>query len=139
MSISHDGFHKHGAYILQNADMPGFSAGEQGRLALLVFGCRGGLAKIAGSIGDKDVRAAVLAVRVAVLVHHARAAIAVPRITLKVARGIRFGISRRWLAAHPLTDYLLAKERAQWADARPPVAGGFSLGAMPTQADTPAG
>ena len=46
MSISHDGFHKHGAYILQNADMPGFSAGEQGRLALLVFGCRGRLAKI---------------------------------------------------------------------------------------------
>ena len=46
MSVSHTGFHKHGAYILQNADMPGFSAGEQGRLALLVFGCRGRLEKI---------------------------------------------------------------------------------------------
>ncbi len=53
MSISHDGFHKHGAYILQNADMPGFSAGEQGRLALLVFGCRGRLAKVAGSLGEQ--------------------------------------------------------------------------------------
>ena len=116
MSISHDGFHKHGAYILQNADMPGFSAGEQGRLALLVYGCRGRLAKMENSIGDKAVRAAVLAVRVAIIVHHARATIAVPRITLKVARDIRFGISRRWLAAHPLADYLLAKERAQWAD-----------------------
>ena len=42
MSVSHIGYHKHGAYILQNADMPGFSAGEQQRLALLVFGCRGG-------------------------------------------------------------------------------------------------
>lgn len=115
MSISHDGFHKHGAYILQHADMPGFSAGEQSRLALLVFGCRGGLAKVAGHLGGEDVRAAVLAVRVAVLVHHARTAIAVPRIALKVARGIQFGISRRWLAAHPLTDYLLARERAQWA------------------------
>ena len=83
MSISHDGFHKHGAYILQNADMPGFSAGEQVRLALLVFGCRGRLAKVAGSLGDRDVRAAVLAVRLAVLVHHARAAIAVPRIGSK--------------------------------------------------------
>ena len=30
-SVSHTGFHKHGAYILQNADMPGFSAGEQQR------------------------------------------------------------------------------------------------------------
>jgi len=114
MSISHTGFHKHGAYILQNADLPGFSAGEQGRLALLVFGCRGGLAKIATAIGDRQIRAAVLAVRLAVLVHHARSTVAVPRIRLEIARGARFGISQRWLAAHPLTDYLLAKERAQW-------------------------
>jgi hypothetical protein len=68
------------------------------------------------AIGDKPIRAAVLAVRVAIIVHHARATIAVPRIALEVARDIRFGISRRWLAAHPLADYLLAKERAQWAD-----------------------
>jgi len=115
MSISHDGFHKHGAYILQNADMPGFAAGEQGRLALLVFGCRGRLAKIENALGDKEIRAAALAVRLAVLVHHARSSVAVPRIRLELARAIRFGISQRWLAAHPLTDYLLAKERAQWA------------------------
>jgi exopolyphosphatase/guanosine-5'-triphosphate,3'-diphosphate pyrophosphatase len=74
------------------------------------------LAKVAGPLSSKDVRAAVLAVRLAVLVHHARTAMALPRITLSVARDIRFGISRRWLAAHPLTDYLLAKERAQWAE-----------------------
>jgi exopolyphosphatase/guanosine-5'-triphosphate,3'-diphosphate pyrophosphatase len=42
-SVSHTGFHKHGAYILRNADMPGFSAGEQERLSWLVLGCRGGL------------------------------------------------------------------------------------------------
>ena len=30
MSVSHIGFHKHGAYILQHADMPGFSAGRAG-------------------------------------------------------------------------------------------------------------
>jgi exopolyphosphatase/guanosine-5'-triphosphate,3'-diphosphate pyrophosphatase len=114
MSISHTGFHKHGAYILQNADMPGFSAGEQARLALLVFGCRGGLAKMAHAIGDEQVRAAVLALRLAVLVHHARTTIAVPRIQLRLARGIRLGIAPRWLAAYPLTSYLLAKERTQW-------------------------
>ena len=42
-TVSHIGFHKHGAYILENADMPGFSAQEQRQLALLVLGCRGGL------------------------------------------------------------------------------------------------
>ena len=114
MSISHTGFHKHGAYILQNADMPGFSAGEQGRLALLVVGCRGGLAKMESAIGDTQIRAAVLALRLAVLVHHARTAIAVPRIRLGVARAIQFAISERWLSAHPLTAHMLGKERAQW-------------------------
>jgi exopolyphosphatase/guanosine-5'-triphosphate,3'-diphosphate pyrophosphatase len=115
MSISHAGFHKHGAYILQHADMPGFSSGEQGRLAFLVFGCRGGLAKVAHALGETQNRAAVLALRLAVLVHHARSPVAVPRIRLQIARSIRFGIAQRWLAAHPATDYLLAKERAQWA------------------------
>jgi exopolyphosphatase/guanosine-5'-triphosphate,3'-diphosphate pyrophosphatase len=114
MSISHTGFHKHGAYILQNADMPGFAAGDQARLALLVYGCRGGLAKIAHVLTDKQVRGAILALRLAVIVHHARAEVAVPRIRLELAGRIRFGVAKRWLAAHPLSAYLLAKERNQW-------------------------
>jgi exopolyphosphatase/guanosine-5'-triphosphate,3'-diphosphate pyrophosphatase len=114
MSVSHLGFHKHGAYILQHADMPGFSAGEQSRLALLVYGCRGGLAKVSASLGDADVRTQLLALRLAVLFHHARTAIAVPRIRFQVAKSIGFGISSRWLKTHPLTAHLLVKERAQW-------------------------
>jgi len=114
MSVAHLGFHKHGAYILQHADMPGFSAGEQSRLALLVFGCRGGLAKVQPSLGDTDVRTQLLALRLAVLFHHARTAISVPRIKFQVGSGIGFGLSTRWLKAHPLTAHMLAKERAQW-------------------------
>ena len=48
MSVSHLGFHKHGAYILQHADMPGFSAGEQNRLALLVVRLPGWFGQGAG-------------------------------------------------------------------------------------------
>jgi exopolyphosphatase / guanosine-5'-triphosphate,3'-diphosphate pyrophosphatase len=114
MSVSHTGFHKHGAYILQHADMPGFSAGEQSALALLVFGCRGGLDKVAHALAGEAIRAQIVALRLAVLVHHARATIRVPQIRLQVRARIRIGIPRRWLAAHPLTDYLLTKERAQW-------------------------
>ena len=116
MSVSHIGFHKHGAYILQHADMPGFSAGEQSHLALLVFGCRGGLAKMQPGLGDPTRRAQLLVLRLAVIFHHARAAIKLPRIQLRVARRIALGVSARWLAAHPLTAYLLAKERAQWGE-----------------------
>jgi exopolyphosphatase / guanosine-5'-triphosphate,3'-diphosphate pyrophosphatase len=112
--VSHIGFHKHGAYILEHADMPGFSSQEQRTLALLVLGCRGGLDKIGPALTDADARAQLLALRVAVLLHHARRPIDVPRIVLAVARSIRFGIPRTWLTAHPLTDHLLAKEREDW-------------------------
>jgi exopolyphosphatase / guanosine-5'-triphosphate,3'-diphosphate pyrophosphatase len=114
MSVSHIGFHKHGAYILQHADMPGFSAGEQARLALLVYGCRGGLAKVQTVLSESNVRAQLLALRLAVLFHHARTAIALPRIAFRVGARIEFGVAARWLKAHPLTAYLLAKERGQW-------------------------
>ena len=114
MSVSHIGFHKHGAYILQNADMPGFSAGEQSRLSLLVFGCRGGLAKVHTALADDEVRLELLALRLAVLFHHARAPIGLPRIRLTVRRRVALDVPERWLRAHPLTAHLLAKERSQW-------------------------
>lgn len=40
LSIAHGGYHKHGAYILSNADMPGFSRQEQARLSFLVLNQR---------------------------------------------------------------------------------------------------
>jgi exopolyphosphatase / guanosine-5'-triphosphate,3'-diphosphate pyrophosphatase len=114
-TVSHIGFHKHGAYILENADMPGFAAQEQRQLALLVQGCRGGLSKMQGTIKDADTVAQVLALRLAVLFHHARRAIDAPRIVLKVGRAIRFGVAASWLKRHPLTLHLLQKEREEWA------------------------
>ena len=114
-TVSHIGYHKHGAYILENADMPGFSAQEQRQLAVLVHGCRGGLSKMEPALHDADTIAQVLALRLAVLFHHARRAIESPRIALASGRKIRFGISVRWLKRHPLTSHLLAMERKEWA------------------------
>jgi exopolyphosphatase/guanosine-5'-triphosphate,3'-diphosphate pyrophosphatase len=115
MSVSHIGFHKHGAYILQHADMPGFSAGEQARLALLVYGCRGGLTKVRAELGDPMVRAQTAALRLAVLFCHARTDAALPHVALKTRGGVYIQASQRWLAAHPLTAYLLDRERIQWS------------------------
>jgi exopolyphosphatase/guanosine-5'-triphosphate,3'-diphosphate pyrophosphatase len=114
-SVSHTGFHKHGAYILQNADMPGFSSREQSDLALLVLGCRGGLSKVAPALSNPDLRARLAALRLAVLFHHARRPIDAPRVVLKMSPGSVLRVPARWLKAHPLTMHLLAKERAEWA------------------------
>ena len=40
LSISHSGFHKHGAYILANADLPGFSRPQQNMLSAMVHNHR---------------------------------------------------------------------------------------------------
>src|SRR4030095_808914 len=85
-TVSHLGFHKHGAYIIENADMPGFSAQEQHAAALLVLGCRGGLGKMAPLLANEDRRAQLLALRLAVLLHHARGPVALPRLRLAVNR-----------------------------------------------------
>jgi exopolyphosphatase / guanosine-5'-triphosphate,3'-diphosphate pyrophosphatase len=113
-SVSHIGFHKHGAYILLHADMPGFSAQEQDDLAWLVLGCRGTLSKLGARLDDSDYRVRVLALRLAVLFHHARRPIDTPRISFECDRSIRLGVSARWLADHPLTAHLLEKERREW-------------------------
>ncbi len=113
-SVSHTGYHKHGAYILQNADMPGFSAGEQHDLALLVLGCRGGLSKMGAALTDPRFRARLIALRLAVLFHHARRAIDIPKVGLKSGARIEVSVPVRWLRAHPLSAHLLEKERDEW-------------------------
>ena len=114
-TVSHIGYHRHGAYILENADMPGFSAQEQRQLALLVQGCRGGLSKMEPMLNDTQTIAQLLALRLAVIFHHARRAIDAPRIRLSAGRTIHFGVSATWLKHHPLTLHLLTKEREEWA------------------------
>ena len=116
-TVSHLGFHKHGAYILQHADMPGFSSQEQRRLALLVLACRGGLSKVAPALDNAPARAQIAALRLAILFHHARRAIDAPRIAFAAGNTLTVGVPARWLKAHPLTAHLLEKERDEWADA----------------------
>jgi exopolyphosphatase/guanosine-5'-triphosphate,3'-diphosphate pyrophosphatase len=117
ITVSHIGFHKHGAYILANADMPGFSAGEQRQLARLVLSCRGGLEKVADVLADADLRAQILALRIAVLIHHARRPVNVPRIAVNSGARHRLTIPASWLKANPLTAHLVSKERAEWSSA----------------------
>ena len=46
MRIAHSEYHKHGAYILDNTDLPGFNWDELRRLSQLVLGHRGKLRKL---------------------------------------------------------------------------------------------
>lgn len=113
-AISHSGFHKHGAYILQHADLPGFSRPLQEQLALLVGGHRRRLKpEQLGAMREAAPRllAVCVLLRLAVLLHHSRSREPLPALRLG-SDGERFELRfpPGWLATHPLTREDLAGE-----------------------------
>ena len=70
--ISHSNYHKHGAYILDNADAPGFALAELHRLSQLVLGHRGKLRKLEVNFEDRPFVQQLLCLRIAVILCHAR-------------------------------------------------------------------
>jgi exopolyphosphatase/guanosine-5'-triphosphate,3'-diphosphate pyrophosphatase len=116
ISIAQGAYHKHTAYILANADMPGFSRQEQGWLSNLVLAQRGKLAKMRAAFED-DGRLAALALclRLAVIFHRSRRTLNLPRMTLaRGGKGFRLDIDPAWLADHSLIAVALDEERKQW-------------------------
>lgn len=115
ISISHAGYHKHSAYIIANADMPGFSRMEQARLSLLVRAHRGSLAKLTGMVKEGEEWAAILALRLAALFYRSRTAPELPAIRLRMRNGkISLALPRAWLQRNPLTETLLENEAREW-------------------------
>jgi len=114
-AISHNDHHKHGAYLVQHSDLPGFSTNDQERIAALVLAQRGNLKKVAAVLEDPERRAKVMALRLAVIFCHARRDLALPAWSLQAQRGgAELALDRDWLDRHPLTEHLLEEEAGQW-------------------------
>jgi exopolyphosphatase/guanosine-5'-triphosphate,3'-diphosphate pyrophosphatase len=113
--VAYSGYHKHSAYIISNADMPGFSRDEQERLALLVRSHRRSLKKSSLEWPEPD-RPLVLALRLAALLCRARRDSRLPALDVRVQNGrLRLAFDSDWLAANPLTAAALREEMAEWA------------------------
>ena len=52
VSLAHSSYHKHSAYILANADMPGFSRRDQVKLSRLVLAHRGKLERLVPELDE---------------------------------------------------------------------------------------
>lgn len=114
-AVSHGDYHKHSAYLIEYGDLPGFSTSDQKAIAELVLGQRGNLKKVSALLEEPERAAALLALRLAVILHHARRDAAFERWTLRFSRSIELGLDRAWLEQHPLTRHLLEEEGEQWA------------------------
>jgi len=119
VGIAHSGYHKHGAYILENADMPGFSRREQGRLASLVRASRGGLDKLALGTHDPD-WPLILCLRLAVLFNMSRSDGPQPAMALASdGRDCALSLPAGWLKDNSLTRSALEQEVKTWKAAAP--------------------
>ena len=111
MDISHSGFHKHGAYLIENLDMPGFASSEQLKLAVLVRNHRRKLApEYFGDDGQQLLRMVAL-LRIAAVLHRNRSHESMPHVGAMAAGDtLTLIIDPAWMDSHPLTRLDLVNE-----------------------------
>jgi exopolyphosphatase/guanosine-5'-triphosphate,3'-diphosphate pyrophosphatase len=115
LSIAHAQYHRHSAYVLSNADMPGFSRAEQQRLARVVLAHRGKLDKLMGDGLEGTDWALVFALRLASTLLRRRTRVRLPSFRVLMGEG-RFSLElpKAWLARNALTAAALESEAKQW-------------------------
>ncbi|HLW74124.1 MAG TPA: Ppx/GppA phosphatase family protein [Gammaproteobacteria bacterium] len=119
-AVARSGYHKHGAYILANADMAGFARSEQQLLAALVRSHRGRVDRdlFERFAGLQQVRARRLTalLRLAYALHRAHE-VEEPRFAFR-ARGslLRLKFQKGWLKHRPLLQADLEEETRNLRD-----------------------
>ena len=116
LSIAHNQYHKHGAYIIENSDLPGFSRREQHRLALLIRAQRRKFPKrdfktLPENCYQSLMYLAIL-LRLSVLLHRGRGEDNQPEIKAEAGeKKLRLIFQEDFFDQHPLTLVDLEQER----------------------------
>lgn len=121
LDISHDGYQRHGAYIAENADLPGFPRTEQRMLAFLIASQRRELENARFELLKNTSRQVALRLatllRLAVLLNRSRTTVQLPAVELEVGEdSIALTFPRGWLAENPLTVADLEREQVYLRD-----------------------
>jgi exopolyphosphatase / guanosine-5'-triphosphate,3'-diphosphate pyrophosphatase len=117
LQISHDSYHKHGAYVVANADLAGFARRDQALLSALVAGHRrkfalDSLEALPATMVTPAKRVSVL-LRLAVLFNRSRKGTDIPNVLIQVdGPTIQLKLPKGWLDEHPLTEGDLVLEKS---------------------------
>ncbi len=115
LAIAHSQYHKHGAYLLSNSDMPGFSRHEQNLLSILVRLHRRKITlesfeQVTEEIKNKLVKLTII-LRLAIILSRSRKSTTKPTVDVKInKRKIELTFQEGWLEEHPLTEADLETE-----------------------------
>jgi len=115
LDIAHNQYQKHGAYILANADLAGFSQQEQELLATLVRGHRrklsGKYIKLLPAHWQTPALRLTVLLRLAITLHRSRTDQVLPPFQLLADDNrITMTLPEAWLEQHPLLQVDLAQE-----------------------------
>lgn len=115
LTIGHSQYQKHGAYLLRNADLSGFTRQEQSVLAALVLGHRRKFPVQEFLALPKPVRDSTrylcVVLRLSVLLHRGRSPTAKPHPVVSPEGGlVRIRFPDDWLERHPQTRLELEQE-----------------------------
>jgi exopolyphosphatase/guanosine-5'-triphosphate,3'-diphosphate pyrophosphatase len=114
-AISHSDYHKHGAYVLDNADAPGFAQHELHHLGLLVLGHRGKLRKLQADFEDEAFVHQLFCLRLAVILCHARREPDLKGLAVATTgREVTLSTRGEWQRAFPQSAHLLREEVLAW-------------------------
>lgn len=117
-AISHSDSHKHGAYILENTDTPGFVQHELHRLSLLVLGHKGKLRKLDIDFNDDSFIFQLISLRLAVILCHARRDPEYTFFELEISKSIpqclELKMEPLWAQRFPQSHHLLQQEVISW-------------------------
>ncbi|MEL7305828.1 MAG: exopolyphosphatase [Myxococcota bacterium] len=119
LALAYSGFHKHGEYLIENSDMPGFSRGEQQALARLIRTHRRRFKpELFEDLGETQadfVRRLAVLLRLAVSLNRSRSDDDLPPLRLRVEDSIiRLEFPPGWLENHPMTQLELEREAQRY-------------------------
>jgi len=116
LMIAHSQHHRHGGYLLENMDLPGFSRQEQGAVSIMVRlhrrNFRPELIEGSGYVRPEALSLMTRLLRLGVLLNRGRIPVDLPQIRIGVdeTQDMTLEVPEPWLAAHPLTAADLNQE-----------------------------
>jgi exopolyphosphatase/guanosine-5'-triphosphate,3'-diphosphate pyrophosphatase len=121
LDIAHSKHHLHGAYLLANADLPGFARLEQQLIAALIGNHRRKLEGMPLDALKPELRGPIfkliVLLRLAVVLNRSRSNVQLPALKLQGARNkLTMEFPRHWFSGNPLTHADLIQEQGFLAE-----------------------
>jgi exopolyphosphatase/guanosine-5'-triphosphate,3'-diphosphate pyrophosphatase len=115
-TIAHKHYHRHGAYLLRNSDLAGFSQQDQEDMALMVEGQQGKLRSELFPDRDPAVlrrqQRLVALLRLAVTFKYVEELEEIPDFAITASdKRLQLSLPREWLQRHPLTQHELKQQQ----------------------------